>query len=98
MKRKAFKSQIAMTPDDVYNLDRPSKGFLCPASANTYGIVFRSFAITDYDSKATIFDTESADDQIEIDESQNFEFDDIGRGIKYKLPEEVLKLPLVATS
>jgi len=85
-----------MTPDDVYNLDRPSKGFLCPASANTYGITFRSFAITDYDSKATIFDTES--DQIEIDESQNFEIEDIGRGIKYVLPEDILKLPLVATS
>jgi hypothetical protein len=83
-----------MTPDDIYKLDKPSKGFLCPLSANSYDLVFKSFEIADYDSKNTLFDSQS--DSIEVDPVFK-DNDDLGRGIRYKFPEDVLKLPRIAT-
>jgi hypothetical protein len=34
-----------ITPDEVLDLDRPTREFLCPLSANTFGIAFLSFTI-----------------------------------------------------
>jgi hypothetical protein len=44
-----------VTPDMVLQLTKPTDGFLCPLSANKYGIEFLSFAIIDYATKKVIF-------------------------------------------
>lgn len=42
-------------PDDVLKLTSPTKGFLCPLSANRFHIDFLSFSISDYDTKTVFF-------------------------------------------
>ena len=44
-----------VTPEMVLQLTKPTDGFLCPLSANKYGIEFLSFAIIDYATKKVIF-------------------------------------------
>ncbi len=44
-----------ITPEDVCKLTKPTDGFLCPMSANIYGLEFLSFTISDFDSKKVIF-------------------------------------------
>ena len=44
-----------ITPDDVKKLTKPTDGFLCPLSANSYGLDFLAFSISDYESKKIIY-------------------------------------------
>lgn len=44
-----------MTPDEALSLRAPTDGFLCPLSANVYGIDFLEFEIKDYDSGESVF-------------------------------------------
>ena len=43
-------STRTITPDEALELTAPTDGFLCPLSANVYGIDFLEFEIKDYDS------------------------------------------------
>ena len=74
-------------------------GFLCPLSANVFGIEFLQFTISDYQSKKVIFevgkDTPAPQD-IAVDFSSLGE--DMYRKIKYTFSEDVLKLPLIQTT
>ena len=45
----------AITPDEALELTAPTDGFLCPLSANVYGIDFLEFEIKNYDSGESIF-------------------------------------------
>ena len=45
-----------VSPEDVLKLTKPTEGFLCPLSANTFGIDFISFTISDYETKNVIFE------------------------------------------
>jgi len=76
-------------------------GFLCPLSANEkYGIEFLSFRISDYDTKATVFEVAKdrpPPDDMEIDFSAALGEDSF-RKIKYTFSEDVLKLPLISTA
>lgn len=45
-----------VTPEDVMRLTKPTDGFLCTLAANTYGIEFLSFVISDYETKNVIFE------------------------------------------
>ena len=48
-------STRTITPDEALELTAPTDGFLCPLSANVYGIDFLEFEIKDYDSGESIF-------------------------------------------
>jgi hypothetical protein len=48
-----------ITPDEALELTAPTDGFLCPLSANVYGIDFLEFEIKDYDSGESIFHVRS---------------------------------------
>lgn len=75
-----------------------SIGFLCPLSANRYGIEFLSFSIQDYGTKEKLFETGSDDANFE-DTSDDIPMDeDSFRKIKYNFSEQVLRLPLISTS
>jgi hypothetical protein len=43
------------TAEDVLAFRRPTDDFLCPITANVYGIEFLSFEIRDVDSGAIVF-------------------------------------------
>lgn len=45
-----------VTPEDVMRLIKPTDGFLCTLAANSYGIEFLSFVISDYETKNVIFE------------------------------------------
>ena len=74
-------------------------GFLCPLSANTYGIEFLSFTISDYESKKVIFEV-GRDNPAPLDVSVDFSSigEDMYRKIKYDFSDDVLRLPFVETS
>lgn len=88
-----------VTPSDVQALTKPTEGFLCPLSANSFGIDFLQFTISDYQTKKVIFevgkDTPAPQD-IAVDFSTLGE--DMYRKIKYTFSEDVLRLPLIQTS
>jgi len=89
----------AVTPEDVCALSKPTDGFLCPLSANTFGIDFLHFAISDYSSKKVIFEV-GRDSPAPADISVDFSSlgEDMYRKIKYNFSEDVLKLPHIQTS
>lgn len=74
-------------------------GFLCPLSANTFGIEFLSFTISDYATKKIIFEV-GRDNPTPQDISVDFSTlgEDMYRRIKYNFSEDVLRLPLIQTS
>lgn len=47
-----------VSPDDVLRFTKPTDQFLCPLSANIYGIEFLKFTIRDMASNQVIFDVE----------------------------------------
>ena len=55
-----------VTPEDVMRLTKPTDGFLCTLAANTYGIEFLSFVISDYETKNVIFEVSSSDSCISV--------------------------------
>ena len=59
-------SSSGITPEDVLTHEAPTAGFLCPLSANEYGIEFLSFVIQDYETKNVIFEV-SRDRPLAID-------------------------------
>jgi len=88
-----------ITPEEVCALSKPTDGFLCPLSANTYGIEFLHFAISDYSTKKVIFEV-GRDSPAPADISVDFSSlgEDMYRKIKYNFSEDVLKLPHIQTS
>lgn len=87
-----------VTVDDVLDLNRPTRDFLCPLNANTWGIEFLSFTIEDYDTKNLIF-------EVSRERPPKFDLADLGsmdensmRKIKYQFSEDVLRLPAIKTS
>lgn len=75
------------------------KGFLCPLSANTFGIDFLQFSIIDYQTKKIIFEVgkdSPTPQDIAVDFSNLGE--DMYRKIKYTFSEDVLRLPLIQTT
>lgn len=90
---------VFITPDDVCELTKPTDGFLCAMSANSYGIEFLQFTISDYSSKKIIFEV-GKDNPTPQDISVDFSTlgEDMYRKIKYTFSEDVLRLPLIQTS
>mmetsp|Transcript_13897 Transcript_13897/g.18999 ORF Transcript_13897/g.18999 Transcript_13897/m.18999 type:complete len:256 (-) Transcript_13897:346-1113(-) len=89
----------AMTVEDINKLNKPTDGFLCPLTANTFGIEFLSFTISDYNTKKVIFEV-GRDNPTPQDISVDFSTlgEDMYRRIKYNFSEDVLRLPLIQTS
>eukprot|EP01036_Dinobryon_divergens_P052823 gene52823-70617_t len=92
-------SRQNVSPDDVCKLARPTEGFLCALSANTYGIEFLNFTISDYETKKTIFEV-GRDNPAPQDMSLDFSYsgEDMYRKIRYDFSEDVLRLPFIQTS
>ncbi|KDO17606.1 hypothetical protein SPRG_15041 [Saprolegnia parasitica CBS 223.65] len=88
------------TPEDILDLETPTKSFLCPMSANVYGIDFLKFQIIDYDTKRKIFQVGRdcpPRAAAKIDFSQPLDEDSF-RKIRYEFSDDVLRLPSIMTS
>ena len=92
----------SIKPDAVLKLTAPTKRFLCPVSANRYGISFKSFSISDHETKACLFRTgengiEKGRIELDVDLDAETE-DDVYRKIRYTFSERVLRIPRISTS
>ncbi|ETV77713.1 hypothetical protein H257_08577 [Aphanomyces astaci] len=90
----------SFTPDDVLELEAPTKSFLCPLSANVYSIDFLKFQIIDYESKRKIFQVGRdcpPRAAAKVDYSQPLD-EESYRKIRYEFSEDVLRLPTIMTS
>lgn len=87
----------SITPEDVNKFSKPTKGFLCDLSDNTFGIEFVAFSIKDYDTKRKIFEV-SRDDAASpvLPTGGDFDLDQLRR-ISYNFEANVLALPRIAT-
>ncbi|EEY55939.1 uncharacterized protein PITG_08685 [Phytophthora infestans T30-4] len=92
-------SRQRYTPDDVLELEAPTEAFLCPLSANKYGIEFLHFSISDFESKRKIFEIGKdrpgkAVPKMDISHARG---EGAYRTIRYEFSEDVLRLPAIAT-
>ena len=88
---------MSVSPEDVLAFRKPTKDFLCPLSANIYGLDFLSFTIEDYDTKRVIFEVNK--ENIELPAGFDFSMLDENayRKIKYDFSVDVLRLPRIST-
>lgn len=88
------------SPEYVLSLESPTTEFLCPLSANVYGLEFLNFIIADYETKDIIFrvgkDSPPTED-ISFDTSAG-STEDMMRTIRYTFSEDVLRLPYIQTT
>ncbi|KAH7468487.1 uncharacterized protein KRP23_10867 [Phytophthora ramorum] len=87
------------TPEDVLELEAPTESFLCPLSANKYGIEFLHFSISDFESKRKIFEIGKdrpgkAVPKMDLSQARG---EGAYRTIRYEFSEDVLRLPAIAT-
>jgi len=82
---------------DILKFREPTQGFLCPLSANTYGIDFLAFKIRDMDSGRPIFEVSKDPNAGTIEYPPNFDYDQL-RSISYKFPAEFLRFKTVGTT
>eukprot|EP00697_Spironema_sp_BW2_P009979 gnl/Spiro4/25036_TR12449_c0_g1_i1.p1 gnl/Spiro4/25036_TR12449_c0_g1~~gnl/Spiro4/25036_TR12449_c0_g1_i1.p1 ORF type:complete len:215 (+),score=23.47 gnl/Spiro4/25036_TR12449_c0_g1_i1:55-645(+) len=89
---------------DILSLTGPTRGFLCPLSANVYNIEFTSFKIRDPVSGKIYFQV-SRDDltpeqlaEMAISQMTNPPTEEQSRSIRYEFPAEVLRLQEIGTT
>ena len=82
-----------ITPDYVVSLTEATDRFLCPLSANVYGIEFVYFKVRDLESGTVLFEVAS-----EEEEQQEIVEDDSIRTIKYHLGPDFLNLTALGST
>eukprot|EP00976_Prorocentrum_cordatum_P027296 553443-Prorocentrum_minimum.AAC.1 len=89
-----------ITPDTVLELDGPTTRFLCPLSANEFGIDFIDFEVKDADSGRSLFRVQKDPDaqMPPMMEDMDPAFENLVRTIKYSFPLEFLRYKTVRTS
>mmetsp|Transcript_658 Transcript_658/g.810 ORF Transcript_658/g.810 Transcript_658/m.810 type:complete len:190 (+) Transcript_658:47-616(+) len=81
--------------DEALKMKSASKGFMCPMSANTYGIDFQAFTIRDHTSDKVIFNVQKPENPPEL--PKGFDMDKL-RMIEYKFPRSFVECKTIATS
>ena len=79
--------------DQILKLNKPAAKFLCPASANIFGIQFGRFKIRNMANNSNIVDV-GPDEGTFIPVIK----DDSERFIRYELPKDFLKLKMIGTT
>ena len=89
-----------MTPDEALSLRAPTDGFLCPLSANVYGIDFLEFEIKDYDSGESVFHVKKDGDAglPELPDDIDPAVERAIRTVRYTFPEKFLRFETVRTA
>lgn len=81
-----------ITPEYVASLGQATEDYLCPLSANTYGIEFVYFRVRDLESGMVLFEVSSEEDEEEVPESEQV------RTIKYHLGPDFLRLKALGST
>eukprot|EP00898_Chlorokybus_atmophyticus_P007852 jgi/Chlat1/8068/Chrsp73S07528 len=88
-----------MTPEAVLQLNGPCKGFLCPLSANVYGIEFLQFEIRDYDSGRVLFSVKREGEAPPMPSGPiDPAVETAMRTIRYTFPAEFFKFKTIRTA
>lgn len=87
-----------VTPDQVNALDGPTDGFLCPMSANVYGIDFVAFKIRAVEDAAEHLLFEIRKDADDEEPPPPEDGDDSARFIRYHFGPSFLEYPTIGTS
>lgn len=74
-----------------------SPDFLCPLSANTYGIDFLSFKIRDMDTNNVVFEVAKDPNAPPPQYPENFDYNQL-RSIQYKFPAQFLRYETIGTT
>lgn len=82
------------SPSDVLKFTSPCSDFLCPLSANVYGIDFLSFRIRDEDTHHVVFEVSKDASQPPPVYPDNFDLDQL-RSIAYTFPTDFLRYKTV---
>jgi len=86
-------------PEEVLQYGEPTAGYLCPLTANIYGIEFESFRIRDYESQQCLFEVAKDPDAPPLDLANlPPEMEDQVRCISYDFGCEFLDLQTVGTT
>ncbi|KNC50501.1 Unc119b [Thecamonas trahens ATCC 50062] len=85
----------AITPDEVLGYNEATQGYLCPHSANVYGIEFIEFKIRDLDSGAVLFNMRKPDDLVL---PPPVEGDNSGRFVSYDFGAAFLRYKTIGTA
>jgi len=89
----------SINPAEVLTYEKPTEGFLCPLSANSYGIEFLEFEIKDYDTNKCVFKVARDGDSDTIpDEMLTKEMEEAIRSVRYHFDAEFLGYKTVRTS
>ena len=75
-----------ITPEYVSSLREATADYLCPLSANTYGIEFVYFRVRDLESGMVLFEVSTDEEEEEVPEEEQV------RTIKYHLGPDFLRL------
>jgi protein unc-119 len=84
-----------ITPEYVSGLGEATDRFLCPLSANIYGIEFVYFKVRDLESGTVLFEVSNTE---EDEEAKEIIEDDSVRTIKYHLGPEFLNLTALGST
>ncbi|CAG9333873.1 unnamed protein product [Blepharisma stoltei] len=82
-----------ITPEYVSQLTEATSTFLCPLSANVYGIEFVYFKVRDLESGMVLFEVQSEEDSVSEPPQ-----DDSFRTVKYQLGPDFLKLKALGST
>lgn len=83
-----------ITPDQVVTFTEATPNFLCPLSANIYGIQFVYFKVRDLESGTVLFEVTNEEEE---DPSEAPD-DDLSRRIKYHLGPDFLNLTALGST
>ena len=83
-----------ITPEYVVALTEATERFLCPLSANVYGIEFVYFKVRDLESGTVLFEVSNEEEE----EAQEAVEDDSVRTIKYHLGPDFLNLTALGST
>jgi len=85
------------SPADVLALKVPTDAFMCPITANTFGIDFLAFKIRDMSTGKCVFEVAKDENAPAPEYPPNFDLDQL-RSINYKFPAEFLRYRTVGTT
>lgn len=86
-----------VTPESVIALTSATSDFLCPLSANIYGIDFLYFRIRDMDTGVVLVEVQKEEDEEDAAEAE-MEADAATRTIKYHFGPDFLNLRTIGTT
>lgn len=86
-----------ITPQSVLDLHAPTSHFLCPLSANTFGIQFLSFRIRDFDSGQVLFEIARDPDEEVVTQEDEEGDEEEWRMVRYQFGPDFFRLKNVGT-